>query len=104
MTALDMARKIKESIGRAAAMQQIDFTYVAPEAGKVNLAGTFNNWNTLSLPMKKDKDGTWKRMVKLSPGRYEYKYFVDGAWALDIPGAELDRNPFGTNNCVMYVK
>jgi 1,4-alpha-glucan branching enzyme len=56
------------------------------------------------MPMKKGKDGTWRIMVKLSPGRYEYKYFVDGTWAQDIPGAELAPNPFGTNNCVIGIE
>jgi len=78
MAALETVKKIKESLGRAATMQQIEFTFRAPEAIKVYIAGTFNDWNTKSMPMKKGKDGTWRIMVKLSPGKYEYKYFVDG--------------------------
>ena len=104
MAALETVKKIKESIGRAAAMRQIEFTFRAPEAKKVYIAGTFNDWNAKSMPMKKGKDGTWRIMVKLSPGRYEYKYFVDGTWAEDVPGAELATNPFGTNNCVIGVE
>jgi 1,4-alpha-glucan branching enzyme len=103
MSALETVRKIKKSIGRAATKPQVEFTCRAPEAKKVCIAGTFNDWNTKSMPMKKGKDGTWRIMVKLSP-RYEYKYFVDGTWAQDIPGAELASNPFGTNNCVIGVK
>jgi 1,4-alpha-glucan branching enzyme len=104
MATLETVKKIKESIGRAATMPQVEFTCGAPEAKKVCIAGTFNDWNTKSMPMKKGKDGTWRIMVKLSPGRYEYKYFVDGTWAQDIHGAELASNPFGTNNCVIGVK
>jgi 1,4-alpha-glucan branching enzyme len=104
MAALETVKKIKESIGRAATMQKIEFTFRAPEAKKVYIAGTFNDWNAKSMPMKKGKDGTWRIMVKLSPGRYEYKYFVDGTWAQDIPGAELAPNSFGTNNCVISVE
>ncbi len=104
MAALETVKKIKESIGRAATMQQIEFTFRAPEAKKVYIVGTFNDWNTKSIPMKKGKDGTWRIMVKLSPGKYEYKYFVDGTWVQDIPGAEMTPNPFGTNNCVIDVE
>jgi 1,4-alpha-glucan branching enzyme len=104
MAALETIKKIKESIGRAATKQQIEFTFRAPEAKKIFIAGTFNDWNTKSMPMKKSKDGTWRIMVKLSPGRYEYKYFVDGTWAQDIPGAELAPNSFGTNNYVIGVE
>jgi 1,4-alpha-glucan branching enzyme len=104
MAALKTVKKIKESIGRAATMQQIEFSFRAPDAKKAYIAGTFNDWDTKSMPMKKGNDGTWRIMVKLSLGNYEYKYFVDGTWAEDVPGAELAPNPFGTNNCVIGVE
>ena len=104
MAAIGTVRKIKETVGRSMAKQQIEFTFHAPESKKIYIAGTFNDWNTKSMPMKKDKDGTWRIMIKLSPGRHEYKYFVDGRWAQDCPGAELVPNPFGTNNCKIDVE
>jgi 1,4-alpha-glucan branching enzyme len=104
MSTLETVKKLKESIGRTAPMQQTEFMFHAPDAKKVYIAGTFNDWNTKSMPMKKGKDGTWKIVAKLSPGRYEYKYFVDGTWAQDIPGSEYVPNPFGTNNCVIAVE
>jgi 1,4-alpha-glucan branching enzyme len=103
MAAMETVRKIKESIGKAAAKEHMEFTFHAPESKKIYIAGTFNDWNTKSMPMKKDKDGTWRIMIKLSPGRYEYKYIVDGTWAQDCPGAELVPNPFGTYNCLIDV-
>ena len=104
MAAIETVKKIKESIGRAATMQQIEFTFRAPEAKKIFIAGTFNDWNTKLMPMKKGKDGIWRIVIKLPHGRYEYKYFVDGTWAQEIPGAALAPNPFGTNNCVIDVE
>ncbi len=82
----------------------VEFTYYAPAAKKVCLAGKFNSWNTSSLPMKKDKDGVWKLSIKLQPGRHEYKYFVDGAWAQNVPCSDKVPNPFGTYNCIMGVQ
>ncbi len=105
--AIEAARKLKESITApkmAAAEQNVDFSYFAPAAKKVCLAGNFNAWNTSSAPMKKGKDGTWKISIKLRPGRHEYKYFVDGAWAQDAPCREKVPNSFGTYNCVIGVK
>jgi 1,4-alpha-glucan branching enzyme len=104
MAAVETVKKIKEPMSRAVTGPQMEFTFAAPEAKKVCIAGTFNDWNTKSMPMKKGKDGTWRIMVKLSPGRYEYKYFVDGMWAQDIPCAKLAPNPFGTNNCVVGIE
>lgn len=107
MTVLETVKKMKESVRRSrisGTLQEVEFTLYAPEAKKVYIAGKFNDWNTESMPMKKSKDGTWRIKIKLSPGKYEYKYFVDGTWAQDIPGAELAPNPFGTYNCVIGVE
>lgn len=107
MSALEAIKKMKESLGKpqsAGTMHEIEFTFNSPEAKKVCIAGKFNNWNTSSMPMKKDKDGTWRIKVKLPPGRHEFKYFVDGAWAQNIPGTEMVPNPYGTSNCVIGVE
>ena len=54
--------------------------------------------------MEKDKNGVWKTKIKLSPDRYEYKFFADNSWVEDIPSAELVSNPFSTQNFVTWVK
>lgn len=84
--------------------RNIEFTYYAPQAKKVCLAGKFNAWDTSSLPMKKGRDGTWKTTIKLAPGRHEYKYFVDGAWVHEALCSDKVPNPFGTYNCVVGVQ
>lgn len=102
MAVLESMKKIaKTKEGNA---QEVEFTYYAPGAKKVCLAGKFNDWNTRSLPMKKDKDGVWKTAVRLSPGRYEYKFFVDGVWTPEHPGSDTVLNPYGTYNRVIGVK
>ena len=84
--------------------KNVEFTFHAPEAREIYLAGEFNYWDTHSLPMKKDKDGVWKAKIKLPPGRYEYKLFAENVWVENIPGAELVSNSFGTQNFVIWVK
>jgi len=106
MAALDTVKKRSGAvIGQqmTEAAQEVEFTFPAPEARKVCIAGKFNAWDTSSTPMKKGKDGTWRIKLKLPPGEYEYKYFVDGAWVSDLKCPELAPNPFGTNNCVISV-
>lgn len=85
--------------------QSVEFSYYAPEARSVYLAGKFNDWDTGSIPMKKRKDGTWKTTLKLASGRYEYKFFVDGSWAQDVQqDRETVDNEFGTKNNVIGVE
>jgi hypothetical protein len=81
----------------------VEFAFQSPEAMGVCITGEFNDWNTQSLPMKKDRDGVWRSKVKLLPGRYEYKLFGDNAWIENLPDAEAIPNPFGTQNFVISV-
>ena len=82
----------------------VEFTCTASDAKKVFLAGEFNNWDTRSLPMKKDKKGVWKIKIKLTPGRHEYKFFADNVWVESLPGVEQVSNPLGTKNFIAWVK
>jgi len=83
--------------------RKVPFEFPAPEAREVYLAGDFNNWDTSANPMKKDKKGTWKATVALKPGRYEYRFLVDGNWENDLFCAGCVPNEFGTQNCVRIV-
>lgn len=84
--------------------KKVPFEFVAPDAQKVSLAGNFNNWDPKTNLMKKDKKGVWKVTVSLSPGRYEYRFFVDGNWESDPSCAGCVPNEFGSQNCVRIVE
>jgi 1,4-alpha-glucan branching enzyme len=83
--------------------QKVDFSYVAPEAGSVLLAGDFTAWQEAALSMRKDKNGKWSKTVSLAPGRYEYRLLVDGQWRDDPQCPTRQINQFGTENCVCIV-
>ena len=83
--------------------KKVTFEYFAPHARSVSLAGTFNEWSHSTSPLKKDRTGKWKLEIALSPGRYEYRYFVDGAWENDQRPVECVPNAFGSWNCVIKV-
>ncbi len=87
--------------------KRIIFTFHAPEAKSVHIAGSFNDWNRCSDPLKQDKKGreggTWKRVFYLEPGVYEYRFIVDGLWHDDHSSKERWTNEFGSFNCVIWV-
>lgn len=78
------ARRARKADGSGEdAPRQVSFACVAPAAGKVSLAGTFNGWNPEALPMSKAADGEWSVSVDLPPGRHEYRFFIDDQWFCD---------------------
>jgi 1,4-alpha-glucan branching enzyme len=87
--------------------REIEFVVEAPEAKEVFLAGSFNNWDSHSLPMKKNRRGLWKTTVELAPGRYSYKFMADGAWITGAVGTECPEvvvADTGGMNCVYTVE
>jgi 1,4-alpha-glucan branching enzyme len=83
--------------------QKVTFSYSAPSAQSVLLAGDFTGWNEAPVKLKADKNGVWKKTISLPPGRYEYRLVVDGEWR-DDPQCALRRpNQFGGENCVCVV-
>ncbi len=81
-----------------------DFVLRAPQARQVSVAGTFNNWNTNSSKLTKDFRGNWTGSVRLQPGRYEYRFFVDGNWADDPKARTTTPNQFGSQNAILEIK
>jgi len=98
-------KKNKESnrVGKISLQGKIKFEFSAPEAKKVSLVGNFNQWNPEANPMKKNKKGLWMATLSLDPGRYEYRFLVDGSWANDPSCSSRVANEFGGENCVRTV-
>ena len=80
------------------------FQIFAPQAKKVSVAGSFNNWDPKKVSAKKDTKGNWAVKVSLKPGRYEYKFFVDGSWVNDPKCSSAVYNSFGTQNSVVEIR
>ncbi len=83
--------------------KRVVFTLEAADAQQVHVTGTFCDWQTKSCALKKDRKGIWKTTFALPPGRYEYRFVVDGEWRDDPQCPERLANPFGTENCVLHV-
>lgn len=83
--------------------KEIEFKFYAPQAKKVSVGGSFNNWKPEKTPLRKDAKGNWKTSVTISSGRYEYRYLVDGVWQNAQEPVECVPNAFGSWNCVVEV-
>lgn len=75
----------------------------APDARSVAVTGNFCGWVLEGHPLKHDHNGIWKATLPLQPGRYEYRFLVDGEWQDDPACTERVPNSFGTQNCVFRV-
>ncbi len=82
----------------------MEFRLNAPRAKRVSLADDFNKWNTKNLTARKDMSGNWIVKATLRPGRYEYKFFVDGSWINDPRCTWTVYNTFGSQNSVIEIK
>ncbi len=72
---------------------------------RVNLFGNFNGWNRENISMTDDdSDGVYSIGIKLEPGRYEYKFFVDNEEIIDSSNSETIPNGLGGWNSVVTVK
>ncbi|HJZ55069.1 MAG TPA: glycogen-binding domain-containing protein [Gemmataceae bacterium] len=75
----------------------------APGATCVTVAGSFCGWTHEGYPLKQDRHGVWTVRLALPPGKYEYRFLVDGQWENDPACTERVPNPFGSENCVFRV-
>jgi hypothetical protein len=66
----------------------VAFHLDAPDAKAVLLGGSFNDFDAGETPMTRRLDGTWEAVLTLPPGRYFYKFKVDGRWTLDPSNPE----------------
>ncbi len=82
-----------------------DFVFRIPEAREVHLVGDFNNWNmsSQSLLWRKD-EGLWQKRLFLGPGRYRYKFIVDGEWITDPTNERLEPNPYGGVDSILEIE
>lgn len=70
-------------------------------AKKVMLAGSFNNWSPTALKMTA-VEGGWAADVKLAPGKYWYKFIIDGNWNIDTDNRLVENDGRGNDNSVFY--
>ncbi len=74
------------------------------DAEAVQLAGDFNNWvPDAGVETRRSADGTWEKVVRLGPGVYQYRYFIDGEWQPDPSNPRRVEGPAGGINSVLII-
>ena len=70
----------------------------------VFVAGTFNDWSLDSHRMLDlDDDGSYEITLLLAPGRYLYRFIVDGSWLDDPNASAYESSTEGGRNAVLVV-
>ena len=104
-----------QSPGKAAAVAEVTKPPTSPRvrvtfvlldlgANQVSLSADFNGWSPNATPMRRNSSGHWETTVALAPGRYQYKFVVDGEWIPDPLAHENVWNQHGTLNSVIEVR
>lgn len=101
MTNSKSRQEVKAKQKQITKRRRVSFSFEAADAREVVLVGDFNNWDLHKHAMTNDSHGTWKKTVILAPGRYEYKFWVDGDWTIDPQNSQKCPNSFGTQNSIL---
>ena len=97
-----------QTVASGGASQQtvlVRFELLAPEAGRVALAGSFNDWNATGVQLTKNSaTGVWTVTVPLVPGEHQYLFLLDDErWIPDPTAHALVDDGFGQRNSVIAV-
>jgi chromosome partitioning protein len=96
-------QKIEEFYGVKQVGDEVVFAARFEDAKKVLIAGDFNNWSPMSTPMLMTGNGQWRMKLPLMPGRYRYRFIVDGKWVTDPNNKYIETNEFGDMNNIVEV-
>ncbi len=97
--------KTDEFYGVKKVGDEVIFAARFDRAKKVLIAGDFNNWSPMSTPMvNRGNPGEFYMSLPLRPGRYRYRFVVDGKWMTDPHNKYVEVNQFGELNNVIDVE
>lgn len=83
----------------------VRFSLAAPQARQVTLVGDFNAWSRdATTLLDSDGNGVWSVSIPLPPGRYQYKFLVDGQrWVVDPDASAFQPDGFGGRNSLLSI-
>ncbi len=103
-TPAETLRKIEMIYGPQPVEDGVIFRVRAHGASRVQIAGEFNDWNPERTPMQHVDPDDFQIKLPLRPGRYRYRYVIDGYWRNDPANHLVETNPFGELNNVVEVR
>lgn len=80
------------------------FEYIDPQAQRICIAGSFNDWKADTCEMIPLGNGRWGKKLALKPGTYAYHLEVDGHWIKDPRAAHSITNSVGEVNSLLVVR
>ena len=100
------AGSVEPTAGPQITKEGVRFSLYSTKIKKVNIAGTFNNWSMTADPLyDRDGSGMWSIVLPLPPGKYEYKFIIDGdEWLPDPANSTTTDDGFGGYNSVISVE
>jgi chromosome partitioning protein len=100
-----LAEKMKEILKeKLPKFREITFCVFAPEAKEVYVASDFNAWQLDENSRMSQENGTWTKKLRLWPGRYHYRFVIDGRWTEDTNNPDKEMNPYGEMDSLIEVK
>lgn len=86
----------------SAASMYVQFRLDAPGAARVELAGSFTQWNP-SYELRESAPGVWTAAVLIEPGVHDYLFVVDGEEWVPDPSAHQVHDDFGGVNSRLFI-
>ncbi|PLX44131.1 MAG: hypothetical protein C0609_06370 [Deltaproteobacteria bacterium] len=95
--------EVKPVPSEGGGMVEVMFEVHAPEARRVELVGSFNEWRKGEILLDgPDASGHWVASVELPRGHYEYFFLVNGSELMTDPMAAAFRpDGFGRENAII---
>jgi chromosome partitioning protein len=111
--AIEVAASAPEALAEALAAapsppREVVVRFRDPAASDVRIAGDFNGWvpdkGVRSLIEAEGETRIWTKILHLAPGRYQYRYVVDGEWREDPDNPDGVASQVGGRNSVLVVR
>ena len=101
---LALATKMKQILKeRMPKLNEVAFLVEAADAKEVYLVGDFNDWKLDTTSRMEQNNGAWKKTLGLKPGKYRYRFVIDGKWSEDSNNPSKAINPYGTLDSLIEV-
>jgi len=99
------ASAMAKPLGPCFTEQGLHLRLLAPDAGQVRVAGDFNDWQPdEAAHLDPDGNGIWSAVLPLEPGRYQYRFIVDGQWMEDPHNPHTVDTPYGVKNSIVEIQ
>jgi chromosome partitioning protein len=107
--AIDGPEAVEEAVpAQAAPPREVLVRFRDLRAHDVRIAGDFNGWvpdkGVRSLIEADGEARVWTKILQLPPGRYQYRYVVDGVWREDPENPDGVASHVGGRNSILVVR